>query len=264
MLSPKSGIISYPIWGFEFKLYDVKSAMEFQLERTRIDKIPRSKIDAELERASVHFEYIEFTKRQFDEFAEISTNTVVREYGSRSKAISSLRETLKAKGKVLHVRRKGHFSDNDLFEEMGRVWEALGHRPSRIEWEDYDSRISYQTYKRYFGGWENACLRFIEFKMGSEIVVSDDAQGTEAKAPEMPKTKVPSRRRDAPLKLRLSVLKRDNFRCVFCGKSPATNLGVVLHIDHIVPFSKGGETKLNNLQTLCEQCNLGKSDTYVV
>jgi hypothetical protein len=238
--------------------------MKFQLERARIDKIPRSKIDAELEKAADHFEFIEFTKRQFDEFAEISAITVVREYGSWSKAISTLRETLKANGKALHARRKAYFSDNDLFDEMGRVWETLGHRPSRIEWESSDARISYETYRRYFGGWENACLRFIEYKMGSEITVSDYAQGAEAKEQEALKTKASSRKRDVPLKLRLRVLKRDNFCCVFCGNSPAINLGVVLHIDHAVPFSKGGETILNNLQTLCEECNLGKSDVYVV
>ncbi|WP_343324290.1 HNH endonuclease signature motif containing protein [Streptococcus sp. Marseille-P8640] len=35
---------------------------------------------------------------------------------------------------------------------------------------------------------------------------------------------------------------------------------VVLHVDHIIPWSKGGETVLGNLQTLCSKCNLGKSD----
>jgi 5-methylcytosine-specific restriction endonuclease McrA len=33
-----------------------------------------------------------------------------------------------------------------------------------------------------------------------------------------------------------------------------------LHIDHIVPWSKGGETALENLETLCSECNLGKSN----
>ncbi len=32
------------------------------------------------------------------------------------------------------------------------------------------------------------------------------------------------------------------------------------HIDHIKPWSKGGETVLENLQTLCATCNLGKSN----
>ena len=62
-------------------------------------------------------------------------------------------------------------------------------------------------------------------------------------------------------KLRYQVLKRDNFKCCACGASPAKDPAVELHIDHIVPWSKGGETVLDNLQTLCSRCNIGKSDS---
>lgn len=67
-------------------------------------------------------------------------------------------------------------------------------------------------------------------------------------------------KRDASLQLRYLVLKRDNFKCCACGASPAKDPSVELHIDHIVPWSKGGETVEENLQTLCSKCNLGKSD----
>jgi 5-methylcytosine-specific restriction endonuclease McrA len=36
--------------------------------------------------------------------------------------------------------------------------------------------------------------------------------------------------------------------------------GVKLEVDHIKPISKGGKTVLNNLQTLCMDCNRGKSN----
>ena len=62
-------------------------------------------------------------------------------------------------------------------------------------------------------------------------------------------------------KLRYQILKRDNFKCCACGASPAKDPSVELHIDHIIPWSKGGETTADNLQTLCSRCNLGKSDT---
>ena len=62
-------------------------------------------------------------------------------------------------------------------------------------------------------------------------------------------------------KLRYQVLKRDNFKCCACGASPAKDPSVELHIDHITPWSKGGETTIENLQTLCSRCNLGKSDS---
>ncbi len=62
-------------------------------------------------------------------------------------------------------------------------------------------------------------------------------------------------------KLRYQVLKRDNFKCCACGASPAKDPSVELHIDHIIPWSKGGETTVENLQTLCSKCNIGKSDS---
>lgn len=61
-------------------------------------------------------------------------------------------------------------------------------------------------------------------------------------------------------KLRYQVLKRDHFKCCACGASPAKDPSVDLHIDHIIPFSKGGMTTIDNLQTLCSKCNLGKSN----
>lgn len=56
--------------------------------------------------------------------------------------------------------------------------------------------------------------------------------------------------------LRYDVLKRDGFRCQICGATQAD--GVKLHVDHIIPVSKGGKTEINNLRTLCEECNVGK------
>lgn len=77
-------------------------------------------------------------------------------------------------------------------------------------------------------------------------------------------TKAPCKKirstRNVPDKLRYQVLKRDNFKCCACGASPAKDPAVELHIDHILPWSKGGETVLENLQTLCSKCNLGKGD----
>ena len=58
--------------------------------------------------------------------------------------------------------------------------------------------------------------------------------------------------------LRYDILKRDNFRCQLCGSSAQD--GVKLHVDHIIPVSKGGKTVPSNLRTLCDRCNLGKSD----
>ncbi len=70
-------------------------------------------------------------------------------------------------------------------------------------------------------------------------------------------------KRNASVKLRFDVFKRDNFKCCICGTSPAKDANIELHIDHIIPWSRGGETEINNLQTLCSRCNIGKSDTLL-
>jgi hypothetical protein len=58
--------------------------------------------------------------------------------------------------------------------------------------------------------------------------------------------------------LRFRVLARDGWKCVSCGKSAEDD--VVLHVDHILPRSKGGADEFDNYQTLCHTCNLGKGD----
>jgi len=60
-----------------------------------------------------------------------------------------------------------------------------------------------------------------------------------------------------PAKLRLEILKRDNFKCVLCG---ATKNEARLHVDHIIAIDRGGLLEHRNLRTLCQRCNLGKSN----
>ena len=58
--------------------------------------------------------------------------------------------------------------------------------------------------------------------------------------------------------LRHECFKRDNYTCVECGRKPPQ---VVLHCDHIISKDDGGTDELDNLQTLCEGCNISKSNS---
>lgn len=58
--------------------------------------------------------------------------------------------------------------------------------------------------------------------------------------------------------LRKSIMLRDNYTCQICGKYMPDGVG--LHIDHIIPVSKGGKTVSSNLQVLCSICNGSKSN----
>lgn len=63
-------------------------------------------------------------------------------------------------------------------------------------------------------------------------------------------------------KVRARILARDNYTCQICGLSRANEPHLALHVDHIIPVSKGGKTVDSNLQCLCWQCNLKKSDKF--
>lgn len=56
--------------------------------------------------------------------------------------------------------------------------------------------------------------------------------------------------------LRWDILERDRFTCQSCGRTPPD---VKLHVDHKIPIAMGGKTVIENLHTLCAECNLGKS-----
>lgn len=72
------------------------------------------------------------------------------------------------------------------------------------------------------------------------------------------------RRKAISAKKRLEVLKRDNFTCQSCGRSPAMypelqiDAVVKLEVDHFQPHSKDGSDDIENLHTLCILCNRGK------
>lgn len=241
--------------------------MDYSFQRRRLNEIPEEKILAELEDVAKKFNYVEFSWRDFDSIAAISANTVKKRYGNWSSGLEALKKHLESKGLELSPRpyapNRVH-SDNDLFDEMEKVWKQVGQRPSRTEWEMVKPKIAYGTYKKRFGGWNNACEKFIEYKMGNDILSDDFVLPDRTQKKVKRQEYKPQNSRNISLSLRLAVLNRDNFRCLFCGRSPATDIGTKLHIDHIKPFSDGGTSTIDNLQTLCEECNLGKSDRVVI
>jgi 5-methylcytosine-specific restriction endonuclease McrA len=60
------------------------------------------------------------------------------------------------------------------------------------------------------------------------------------------------RRMAIPESLRNEIFARDGGKCIMCGS------GEHIQIDHVKPFSRGGTTTKDNLQTLCRACNLAK------
>jgi hypothetical protein len=54
------------------------------------------------------------------------------------------------------------------------------------------------------------------------------------------------------------ILKRDNYRCVICGRG--RDAGVELQVDHIKAKDFGGQAIIENGQTLCAQHNFKKKN----
>ncbi|MHC4454042.1 MAG: homing endonuclease associated repeat-containing protein [Planctomycetota bacterium] len=232
--------------------------MKFSLDRHRIDKIPRDDMVAELKRVAEVYEFRRFSGWEIDKVSNLcKRSAVINEFSSWDKALIATGLDLKPH----RNKRRDTIPEKELFQELERVWLLLGHRPSKTEWESIKTEYSYTTYKSRFEGWVNACAAFIDFKSDANATAFDKEnsvkEGTFAKT----RTEIrDEEKRTIPLRLRLEVLKRDQFRYSFCGSSPAIESGVVLHIDHKQPFSKDGKTTLENLQCLCADCNLGKGN----
>lgn len=161
--------------------------------------------------------------------------------------------------------------DVDLFKEIERLWQIKGSQPTTTDIKGGMSKYSLNTFCRRFGGWRNALNAFIEHiesfndsedhinssKITDKIEFNKKNTINKKVCNDKYKHNTP---RDINYRLRFKVLQRDHFSCCACGASPAKDVSVQLHVDHIIPWSKGGETIIENLQTLCSNCNLGKGN----
>lgn len=172
-------------------------------------------------------------------------STVIRRFGSWNAA-------LRAAG--LTISNEILISDERLFENLFVLWQHFGRQPRRAELAKAPSTVSQSPYNRRFGSWTASLQAFVDYANATDLDSGELASNN---------TSTPGRRatgRDPSLRLRWKVLQRDRFTCCACGACPAITLGVKLHVDHVQPWSKGGETVLGNLQALCSNCNLGKSN----
>lgn len=148
------------------------------------------------------------------------------------------------------------WTEEDYFDNLLEVWTHFGARPTFQQMNQPPSRITGNGYAAKFGTWLKAVAAFVE-QVNRDIDTSERSEESSVLVPKLAK---PARedQRQIPVGLRYQVLKRDRFRCVICGRSPATDLGCNLHVDHVLAFSRGGKTSLANLRALCTDCNLGK------
>jgi len=226
----------------------VSPKMKTQAAKSMTDK----ELVEELERVACELETETLTQAQFNSNSNIGASAISRRIGSWNKA-------LRAAG-LCPVTMGRRYSEDEYFENLLTVWTHLGRQPNYGEMNMLPSAITAGAYEKRWGSWTKALNAFVE------RVDSDGRDEHAERATVHPTNCVPrvmgrpEYRRKVPLGLRYNVLRRDRFKCVLCGNSPATDPRCKLHVDHILPLSEKGKTVEENLRTLCGDCNIGKSD----
>lgn len=214
--------------------------------------ISEDDIITDMKRVAALSDSLKLTKDKYDLLGFYHSSTVLRCFGSWNQALQKA---------GLPITLNRNFTNVELFKDIENMWSTLGRQPTTTDLKRGIGQYSLNAYRRRFGGWREALSAFVEY-INNEEEIETPIETRNLLNDENP---IPTFKhktvRDINLRLRFLVFSRDNFSCCSCGASPAKDGGITrLHVDHIVPWSKGGETVLENLQTLCEKCNLGKSN----
>jgi 5-methylcytosine-specific restriction endonuclease McrA len=214
--------------------------------------IPNDELLGDLKKVANILNKNTVTQSEYKSLGKYSPDALKDHFGSW---FSALEKASLEKTKNLNI------TTEELFINLEEVWIKLGRQPSFSEVSKPLSKYSKDVYARRFGSWRKALETFVEYinKDGKALVQSENKQSIEHHSPEIQAIQRKTTR-NINLRLRFIVMRRDNFKCQSCGRSPATDPGVILHIDHKKAWANGGETVLDNLQTLCSVCNIGKSN----
>jgi len=198
------------------------------------------------------------TMAEYGEIGKAHPCTIQRRFGSWPKALEQ--------AGLQPSRSKIGITDEELFQNLKSLWISLGRQPRYGEVRAPDSQFSAGTYENRFGSWSKALKEFVAW-VNSDSSDEPEREGTETNQRSMGSTIYPGSakhrtRREISDRQRFRILVRDGFRCRACGASPLTQPGVELHVDHVLPWSRGGETTDDNLLTKCKQCNLGKGNAF--
>ncbi len=183
-----------------------------------------------------------FSTKEYDKWnGKIAcSGTVVSRFGSWNKALRII---------GIGGGRERQYTPEDLIENLENIWKEIKFPPSRRQLAKYGRKISEHPYKKNWGSVRSAC---------EQIALFHDGKITREQL--LLKSKTKSERKTIPLNVRWTVLKRDNYTCKSCGRSPGKDKTTELEIDHITPLAKNGTNDVRNLQTLCRECNQGKKD----
>lgn len=231
--------------------------MKFELEES-LRGAPDEELLDDLRRCATALGQETITMSEYAQFGKGHPSTFQRRFGSwpKSLKLAGLRPS----------RSQIGISDDELFENIKSLWLNLGRQPRYTEVKAPTSLFSAGTYENRYGSWSRALVLFVEWVNAdsSQQPDQEDGEKIEATGPDDSRSAKRRTRREISDRQRFRILVRDGFRCKACGASPLIQVGVDLHVDHILPWSKGGETTDDNLESKCRQCNLGKGNAFDV
>jgi len=189
---------------------------------------------------------------EYTQYGKYHPTTLIKRFGSWNKVLEKANLEI---GLILNI------PNEELFRNIENVWTILGRQPKCTELKKPLSVYSTTPYRNRFGGWQKALKAFVDY-----INQDNEEENVSNSIEENKEIKIIKKRtkRDISDRLRFKILLRDGFTCRKCGSSPLKSPGIELHVDHIIPWSKGGETEPNNLETKCKKCNLGKGNAFNV
>ena len=229
------------------------------IQPTKLMFIPRTAVIEDIQVVAVALDTAALSKSDYVIHGKYSDHVVYRNF-------QNWEEAVRAAGLTPAYDLQTAITDELCFEAIESVWQRVGRQPKQSDFQKPNSTMAAHTLTRRFGSWRKALEAFVEYVNTPDTTNQPEATSKVAKrqlgSPEVVKTAISARQtpRAPGWKLRFLVMRRDSFRCLQCGRSPAADLGTVLVIDHITPWSKGGATTYENLRTLCEVCNGGRSN----
>ena len=177
--------------------------------------------------------------RKFDRLTN-QYNTIFKENEENKKYVGFLD---KAVSEAKYFRAKYNECSSELTMsqiESKNLLEKLREANTQLQYERNKEQIEKDKIKAKL--LEKKKKREIEKLALQELIDEGEIFPEANKRPPIPKDVVDT------------VWNRDGGKCVYCGSNEN------LHLDHIIPFSKGGDTSVENLQLLCQKCNLEKSN----
>ncbi len=223
--------------------------MEFKLN-FRNNKGTDQELLDDIKRVASQLGLPSLTTKDYDENGKYASSTISKRFRNWNNALEKA---------GLEISYIPSISINELFENLESIWIKLGRQPTRREMKKPLSKYSEGAYVRKFGSWTKSLESFVDF-INSDLHENSTIQAEEPAIINNTKPEIIYKhktKRSPSERLKVQVLMRDGNKCRLCG---IIVTGDNIHFDHILPWSKGGETVLENLQVLRETHNIAKGD----